>query len=190
MAPITVIDRVLADPDGYRAKALRQPFRSVTLGDQTFHGIAEPPSSDVLVQLSDYACVGRGVVHTFTPTLSFVRKSPAGQAEPNYIHSDAMMGDLTVVYYMNPDPAPGDGTSFWVHRPTDRSGGPWTEEIQADAKVRDRWVSWRHVDAKFNRMVLFQSDLYHSRTLEENYGDDDEDARLICVVFGTLNPKP
>jgi hypothetical protein len=124
-----------------------------------------------------------------TPTVSFFRLSPAGQEEPNYIHTDRDMGHWTAILYLNPTPAEGDGTTFWRHRATGAVSS-LTNDTQA---LRDEQLAWRdltqwepavQLGAQFGRLVLFSADLFHSRAIPENYGAGD-DARLIQVVFGT-----
>lgn len=180
---IRVVDDVLTDPHAYRAAALRKAFGDVTLGDQTFRGIAEAPGAELIAALATIA-------PDFTPTVSFLRRSPLGQIEPNYIHTDSMMGDMTAIFYLTPQPPPFDGTIFWRHRPTGTTTAPWTEALAADARDLSLWELNRHVGALFNRLLLFSADLFHSRAIPENYGQgDDSSARLIQVVFGTLPPK-
>ncbi len=153
---IRVIDDVLADPLAYRTNALAQPFEDVTIGRDTFRGIARCSQGDV-------AAVASGALPGTKTILTFFRKSPEGQVEPNFVHSDEMMGDFTGIYYMNPEPKKGDGTAFW-----EQYGVGWRKT--------------QHIEAKFNRLLLFSADLHHSRAIFENYGDGD-DARLIQVVF-------
>lgn len=170
---LTVFDDVLLNPTIYRAFALGLPYTSVHDGDDTFHGIAEtadPTVPDLLMQLLPPGAA---------PTLTFFRQSPAGQREPNFVHSDAMMGDLTAILYLSLEPPAGDGTDFWRTVDTFQDHGPLDKVALAD---RENWTRWRHVEARFNRLLLFRSDLYHSRALEENYGTGD-DARLIQVTF-------
>jgi hypothetical protein len=160
---IRVIDDVLADPMAYRERALSREFRDVTIGADTFKGIA------------DAEPIRNGTV------LTFFRKSPRGQMEPNYIHSDEGMGNATGIYYMNPDPPEGDGTTFW-RSPEGWISGPWTEDVDKSAKSMKGWTAWRHCQARFNRLVVFDSRYFHSRSILENYGLGDE-ARLIQVMF-------
>jgi len=177
MQIIQIFDDVLPNPHAVRAAALAMPRRSVTFGDDTFHGIAEQATIDLLAALD-------ALVPSFTPTLSFTRQSPRGQVEPNFIHSDAMMGDLTAIYYMTPVDVAGDGTTFWRHRHSGAIDGDWNITVMRNRRL---WKPWVRVSAKFNRLVLFKSDLFHSRSLEENHGEGDG-ARLTHVVFGTLEP--
>jgi len=177
---IRVFDDVLADPVSYRERALSQDFGDVRVGPDTFRGIAMPPTSEVTVRMIDL-CAGGG--RDVSPKLTFLRKSPAGQHEPNFIHSDVDMGDWTGIYYMNPVIPAGDGTAFWALNGA--MFGPWTPEI-AEAgrrpRIGDGWGMWKRVGARFNRLVVFKSDLYHSRAIYDNYGKGDG-ARLIQVVF-------
>ena len=160
---IRVIDNVLDDPMAYREKALSREFRDVTIGADTFKGIAdaEPIRNSTV--------------------LTFFRKSSHGQIEPNYIHSDVGMGRQTGIYYMNPDPPEGDGTTFWKS-PEGSISGPWTDAVQESARSRKGWTAWKQCPAKFNRLVVFDAELFHSRSILENYGQGD-DARLIQVMF-------
>lgn len=169
---IRVWDDVLPNPEVYREAALRQDFRDLPIGPDVFRGIAAPPSSE----LED---AFRALL-PIAPVLSFLRKSSEGQEEPNFIHSDAEMGQATGIFYLNPVPAPGDGTTFWSRN--GETGGEWTPEIAEAARSMDGWTHWRHVAARFNRLLVFQSDLFHSRALRKNYGSGD-DARMIQVVF-------
>lgn len=152
---IAVIDDVLDDPLTYLAEVRRLSFRSLTFGADTFHGIAFPIRDAVAPVAAKFLGA--------TPALSFFRRSPLGQVEPNFVHSDEAMGRWTGIYYMNPDPPADDGTSFW--RP---DGAGWALE--------------RTVSARFNSLLIFDAGLHHSRSLFNNYGCGDE-ARLIQVIF-------
>lgn len=165
MIDLNIYDDVLPEALAYRAQALAWPFQRVTLGPTTFHGIAVADDT-IPAYLRELG---------LNPTLSFVRRSPEGQDEPHYIHTDVAMGDWTALYYMNPEPAHGDGTKFW--------DGP---AVDADltAAVDDLDCTLRAtVDAVFNRLVVFPSHWLHSRALRNNYGSG-ESARLVQVTFG------
>lgn len=153
---IEVVDDVLESPLAYRQHALMQEFKSISFGSTTFHGMAHAPTSELAVWFADK-------YPDYEPTLSFIRKSPLGQVEPNFIHDDKEMGDVTAILYLNPEPPKEDGTSFWK-----QSGTQFMHE--------------KTVEAKFNRAVVFSADIPHSRAIAENYGEGDS-ARLIQVLF-------
>lgn len=177
MAPadtIHIFDNVLVDPTGYRREALALTCVDVPAGDDVFRGIATfPGQNEVAQRVIDQYFPGKRV------TLSFFRKSPAGQEEPNFIHSDREHGDWTAILYLNPDPPVGDGTSFWMRK---RDGAIDGDFDQQEARDLSQWEKRCHVDAKFGRLLIFKSDLFHSRGLFENFGAGD-DARLIQVAF-------
>lgn len=180
---IQTFDNVLVDPEAYRREALAQPFSSVVLGPVTFHGIAQSPTRELLEWIErKFTDIPVG------PMTTFLRRSGAGQAEPNYIHTDRDMGAITGILYLNPTPAPGDGTAFWRHRPTGRQHSVATDALH----LQREWMDWRDpelwervstVEAIFNRLILFPSPLFHSRALPENYGATPDAARLIQVCF-------
>jgi len=89
---------------------------------------------------------------------NFIRQSPYLQDEPNYLHSDEMMGDVTILLYLNENHPEGAGTTVYIPN---------------DTKV---------IDYKFNRMCWFDSTELHSRNIKENFGVGDE-ARLVQVIF-------
>jgi hypothetical protein len=175
---IRVFDDVLPDVEAYRAAALAATYQSVPLGPVTFHGIAVAPSS----ALADWWARQDFPVES---TITFLRRSPAGQGEPHYIHTDRDMGSWTAILYLTADPAPGDGTTFWRNRETGAVESTSEAFLEAfEWADRARWEPYRTVEAKLNRAVVFPAGLYHSRALVENYGETADTARLIQVMFG------
>ena len=91
---------------------------------------------------------------------NFVRKSPLHQEEPNFIHNDTMMSDITVILYLSEVHPANDGTTIY-----DNDEKPICT-----------------VYSKFNRMIAFDSDLLHSRNIFDNFGEGDS-SRLVQVIF-------
>lgn len=169
MSPeIQVFDDVLPDPLEYRARALEQAFQSVTIGADTFHGMAPAPFESLRHWLPD-------------ATLSFFRLSPAGQVEPNDVHTDESVGERTGILYLNPDPPEGDGTTFYKRKDTGSIAS--RGETQDEWRHKSQWAPWKTVAAKFNRLLVFPAPFFHARALLENYGNSPSDARLIQVIF-------
>lgn len=171
---IAVFDNVVADPLAYRAFALSARYRSIPLGPVTFHGIAHCGHPALPEWFN-------AQFRQWKSGLTFFRRSPADQVEPNDIHNDVDMGVATALLYLNPAPAAGDGTVFWRHLATgaDTCTAPVSGAIGHD---RGAWQELERVEARFNRCVVFDAARYHSRAIVENYGAGD-DARLIQVLF-------
>ena len=182
MPDVRVFDDFLPDPESYRRAALDREFRTYEFeggerGEiETYHGIATPTPNAVPARL---AAMFPGV----TPTLSFFRKSPRDQEEPQFIHTDIGMGDWTALLYLNPDPPAGDGTVFWTHLATGAHESAIAHERSEEGLTAEGWEPWRVVYAKFNRLVVFPATFFHSRRMRENWGAG-EDARLTQVTFG------
>lgn len=187
LTALRVIDHVLLDPAAYRTAALAHAFGDVeTSPGVVFHGMSLGESVIPEWIQTRYP--------SLTPTLTFLRKSPEGQAEPNYIHTDRDMGEWTGIFYLTADPPAEDGTTFWRDKETGQiaSTAETEDEFLAEWLAwRDpsRWEAWETVPAKPNRLVLFPAPYFHSRAIPDNYGQG-EDARLIQVVFGTGSFAP
>jgi hypothetical protein len=157
---LITFDNVLADPKDYVSDIYRYGFQDIADGSNTFKNI-QP--RDVYDEFCRYVT---NMFGGYKVNVNFVRKSPLNQEEPNFVHTDEMMGDITCILYLNEDPPSNDGTTIY-----DQDEKPLVT-----------------VYSKFNRMVAFNSDAPHSRNLFENFGSD-EDARLIQVIFLKKNER-
>lgn len=174
---LRIIDGALKNPEQHRREALGLEFRSYDFGHCVFHGIAVGgPSRAMAGRILEEA-------PQLQPTLTFFRKSPRGQVEPHFIHTDIDMGEWSGILYLNPEPPKGDGTNFWTHRETGGIENPKPHALSDEGRDPANWDLRQHVEAKFNRLLLFPSAYYHSRAIHENWGDAAE-ARLIQVTFG------
>lgn len=178
---IQVVDDVLADPIAYRQACLTGRFEDVPDGGVVWHGISRTVPTDELRTVIERGFPGLRV------DLLFCRQSPAGQIEPHVVHSDLSMGAWSAILYLTPQPATGDGTAFWQRRSDgarETPAGTIDDYVADGASWADlsAWTPWYVVPARFNRLVVFPSRLYHSRA-RENYGAG-EHARLIQVAFG------
>ncbi len=169
---LIVRDDVLPDAAAYRRWALTQPFQTFQTGDEVWQGIA-PITEWTPLAAAIVAQVPGAIVD-----LTFFRRSPYQQPEPNFIHSDEGMASVSAILYLNPDPPPTDGTTFWRYKPTGAVAGS-ARDLE---KAPGLWEPWHHVEAKLGRLLIFDSWYFHSRALPDNYGNG-ETARLIQVAF-------
>ena len=174
---LRIFDDVLPDPQAYREQVLKLDFRSYDFGNCVFHGIATGGPG---AQLEKWITTR---YPSLKPNLTFFRKSPLGQVEPHFIHTDVDMGEWSALLYLNPDQKQGDGTSFWTHH-TGAIESPIPHERSQEGRDPSNWTLRERVVAKFNRMLMFPSSYFHSRAIFENWGDGNG-ARLVQVVFGT-----
>jgi hypothetical protein len=169
---IVFFDNVLEDPDTYVDKILEQSFVDVPAGPQVFKGIQLVKNTYVADRLQDFF-PNTEVIH------DFVRMSPENQEEPNYIHSDKKMCDVIAILYLNKDFPVYAGTDIYENKKTGSCIDTGKKQNWS-AKNFNRSI---HVSMKYNRMIAFPADLYHSRSIKENFGEDLNSSRLVQVIF-------
>lgn len=152
---IMIADGVLSNPEAYLKDVLDNEFVDIYDGTNMFKNI-QPRDFDDEFASSVLEIVGS----EYEVAWNFIRKSPKGQEEPNFIHTDEMMGDLTAILYLTKDHPEEDGTTIYGE-----DGKPSVI-----------------VHSKFNRLFIFDAKLPHSRNIFENFGIG-ETSRLIQVTF-------
>jgi hypothetical protein len=151
---LITFDDVLKDPKAYVSDIHLHGFQDVADGHNVFRNIQPRDSNDEFAQFVSNLFLGYKV------DLNFIRKSPLNQEEPNFVHTDEMMGEITCILYLNEDAPKDDGTTIY------------------DENHEPIFTMY----SKFNRMIAFTSDAPHSRNIFENFGDGEK-ARLIQVAF-------
>ena len=122
------------------------------------------------------------------PNSMFFRSTNVGM-EKAYIHSDRTMGDYTAIVYLSSHDEPS-GTAFYRHIPTGLTEMPSVEDMKIlgiyeqlkdDMVSRDpsKWELLYYVEGKFNRALVFDAPLFHSRYPLEGIGSTAESGRLI-----------
>jgi hypothetical protein len=147
-----VLEPVIENIDAYKQMILSNEFATWDFGyGQSFHNIAK-------LEPTLFSTYLEGFLPAYTEVAHFARKSPEGQLEPNYIHSDEAHADLTALLFLSDHPDCG------------------TRLYSDDGKP----IVTIHMNKGTG--FVFSSSVKHSRLLENNFGDGDE-ARLVEVVF-------
>ena len=84
-----IIDNFIHNPNKYVIDILDKSFQDVTAGDTLFKGIQVRKMDELQYKVED-------AFPNYDVTFNFIRQSPLNQKEPNYIHTDEMMGDKTM----------------------------------------------------------------------------------------------
>jgi hypothetical protein len=130
------------------------------------------------------AAVGNVIV----PNSMFFRVTSEGM-EQAYIHSDRETGNYTCVVYLSEHSTPY-GTAFFRHKRTgllempsfaDMKDMGIFEELKEDMVNRDmdKWEQVAYVEGKYNRALIFDAPLFHSRFPLEGIGTTEQAGRLI-----------
>lgn len=110
-----------------------------------------------------------------------------GETPNASIHSDLGWGTHALVLYLSTGLS---GTAFWRHRNTGADnispGDTWLfEQVCHDWNDESKWDIRHFVRMQFNRALIYESRLFHSRFPFEAFGTDPKDGRLIAVAFFT-----
>jgi hypothetical protein len=151
---LITFDNIIKDPLSYVSDIHLHGFQDVADGEYTFKNIQPRDKNDEFAKYVSELFLGYKV------DLNFVRKSPLNQEEPNFVHTDEMMGDITCLLYLNEQAPEDDGTTVY------------------DENKKPLLTMY----SKFNRMIAFNSDAPHSRNLFHNFGEA-ETARLVQIIF-------
>ncbi len=151
---LITFDDVIKDPKSYVFDIHTHEFQDLADGDNTFRNIQSRDRYD------EFAKYVTNLFDGYSVKLNFIRKSPLNQIEPNFIHTDEMMGDITCLLYLNEVEPEENGTTIY-----DKDNNPLVTMY-----------------SKFNRMIAFNADAPHSRNILENFGEG-ESARLVQIIF-------
>jgi hypothetical protein len=151
---LITFDDVIKDPKSYVSDIHTHKFQDLADGDNTFRNIQSRDRYD------EFAKYVTNLFDGYSVKLNFIRKSPLNQLEPNFIHTDEMMGDITCLLYLNEVEPEENGTTIY-----DKDNNPLVTMY-----------------SKFNRMIAFNADAPHSRNILENFGEG-ESARLVQIIF-------
>ena len=110
-----------------------------------------------------------------------------GERPNQAIHSDVGWGTHALVLYLCDGPG---GTALWRHKATgaqriDPGDKTLFSAVQNDWDDGTKWDRIALCPLRFNRAVIYESALFHSRWPFEAFGTGPEDGRLIAVAFFT-----
>lgn len=125
------------------------------------------------------------------PNSMFFRVTNEGM-EKAYIHSDRESGNNTCVVYLT-EHEQESGTAFFKHKPTGLTHMPShaemyaqgiLEELKQDMVSRDpaKWEQTDYVEGKYNRALIFDAPLFHSRYPLEGIGNSTDSGRMVWVT--------
>lgn len=116
----------------------------------------------------------------------FLRLSLEGVKAPHEAHNDLVMGQYTMVLYLNREEHCQGGTSLVSHKELGMAEGVQEgEELetwQRDVNNYDAWEIDEMFHMKPNRAIILPSNRMH-RAEGNNYGTDTTNGRLVMICF-------
>lgn len=180
-----VLDNFFKDPDAIREEALASDFEDVESFDgQTYKRVAVRDIPELTSNLRVFFNREVDVLGT-AYRLNFDEELPN-----TAIHSDLHYGVWAAIVYLTDVKEGTSGTAFWKHKETGRrTCFPYeTDFIKQLTEANDfedesKWELLDVVDMKYNRALIMESALFHSRYPFKAFGTGPEDGRLIALGF-------
>lgn len=116
-----------------------------------------------------------------------------GEMPNQTIHSDSGWKTHALILYLSEGQS---GTAFWKHNATgavrlDPIDSELPSLLAGDWDTESKWTLRHFVPMRFNRAIILECPLFHSRYPFEGFGSTPEDGRLIAVAFfSRLKPSP
>ena len=117
--------------------------------------------------------------------------------EAAYVHSDREAGEFTAIVYLSEHDGASSGTGFYRNRRTGMTRMPSFELMRHDPAEFDKlkaemvsgsdaeWELLDYVAGRFNRLVMFDAPLFHSRHPKRGIGKTPEAGRMVWVCHFT-----
>lgn len=192
-ASLTILDDLLPVERAYaiREEVLTQGFKDIEFMHGLYQGTnIEYRPSDIREAISAFFDGREIKMH-----VSAFRSGHKETSLHVNIHADNTIGAWAYVYYLSlPQDCQG-GTAFWKMRGTEWQEMPTQKYIEENG-ISLEWIvsKWKKPEdwdmvslagMKFNRLILYPTEAFHSRFPLEGWGDPDdlEHARLVQVGF-------
>jgi len=176
---VIVVDGFYADPMDVRTYALNSSFD--VRGN--YPGLRTQPFLHAGIYATIQAIVQAPIVYWPTDTYNGAFQYTTKDAR-TWVHSDHTTNRAGVLF-LTPDAPPSAGTSFFRHQETGLDVYPDDPELRAqtdrDAGDFGKWSKTDAVANMFNRLVIFDSNRFHSA--DHYFGDGLEDGRLFQTFF-------
>jgi len=183
-----IIDNFLRNPEEFREIATSRSFDGITNPHDGIHY----PNVTLNIPVEIQSEITQKLQAIFSKEIKysamFMRLRKEGMKHaPHEVHSDKIMGDYTALIYLNTDDQCRGGTAFVEHISGQLSTHPETpEELELwhqDTNRKEAWVRTGFCPMKFNRCVIFRSDLLHYAEPWGGFGTDNDSGRLVLTAF-------
>lgn len=185
-----VLENFLPDPDRMRASAIESGFGS-------WRPNKGEVGSSIYDGMSFWGEHGMGIRKLVEfhgvpiyPASMFFRVTLA-DTEAAYVHSDREAGDYTAIVYLS-EHDKKSGTGFYSHKASGITRMPPLRDLSDQLKSEmvegsnQVWTQTHFVPGAYNRALVFEAPLFHSRLPKHGYGSTVEDGRMVWVCHYSL----
>lgn len=187
---LKVVDDFYPFPEELRACALALPDKDEEFDGHVYHGWRRYEHDGFVHAMS--AALSAACLNPVRINLHSFVAAKSGFSTAQWIHADPNIGAFACVLHLHHKTG---GTAHWRHLETgedflgpaiiEKLGGPQeaSKRLQADGEFQERWQMTNLAGAKFNRIAIYPSQIFHSRYPKQATGETDEDCRLTWVAF-------
>lgn len=198
---LIVCDGFYENPDLVREAALHATYGSEQVGSypgvNATSKILDPYVIEKFSQLTNSK-----IIIDDKDAFGVFRCSKLNSPYKAFIHTDPV--EWGGVIYLNPQSSSIGGTAFWRHKETGLEEFPWknwseygftsindawSKLVVLDGNFEEKWDLITLIPARYNRLTLFNSKLFHSHMPKENFGNTLNTARLVQIFFFTSKRK-
>jgi hypothetical protein len=192
---VEVIENYLPDPDKERAAAIAAIYKPEEHNGLNYRGISKVEDPENYERIKKILGLGEQENESWT---CFWRLYLANEESETFIHSDCQIGTCTSMVFLNTPEQCKGGVAFWRHKLYGWDKQPSTQQVEAlglqdtkefwesvwqDGFDERKWEMIDYVPMDYNRMVMFDSNRFHSRYPKKAFGKDINDGRLVKVFF-------
>lgn len=171
-----IIDEFLSDFDHWRAWADKAEYADVV---NPADGVSYP---GICTKVPTWGIRNRlqGIMGSQVRIkTAFLRLSTQGVHVPHQAHHDGIMGDYSLMLYLNRPEHCRGGTELVRHLVDD-------ELWSIDHSNPDRWGVYSRCEMRSNRAFLFDAHLMHRASPVGGFGQDARNGRLVYTAFFNL----
>lgn len=176
---LIITDNFLGNPDMVREFALKQDFgvRGNYPGSRTKSFLTND-LKDAIQTIIWYS--GGEVTNWFQDQGYTGSYQLTTAADRSWIHSDHF-NKWAGVLYLTPDAPVSGGTGLFMYKKNKATMSSQMEGIPYDSQDMTQWDKYDVIANRYNRLVLYRGDLFHSSL--DYFGSTSKDARLFQLFF-------
>ena len=173
-----IIDEFLPDFDDFRNWADRQIYAPVI---NPADGVEYPGICSHVPTYGTRLRLEAIMQHPVKINAAFMRLSLAGVHVPHQAHHDGLMGQYSMMLYLNRAKHCQGGTSLVRH-----VSGDDLAHWETDHSKPEMWCAYSLCEMAPNRAFIFRADLMHRAEPVGGFGDGAENGRLVYTAFFDL----
>lgn len=185
-----IVDNFLDDPMVVRNNAIQEGFTDQEFQGSTYHTVNTNIPIEIKNKIEDVygTCI--------TMHVAAFRQGKKNSPIHNLVHADNSCAKMAAVLYLNKPEDCAGGTAFWTHVKTGWDKMPSDTELQKAGYTldsfgkewheKDKWKLTSICGMRFNRIVFYPTEAFHSRWPFEGFGNNESNARLILAAFFDL----